>query len=187
MLEKPEIGDCSAYDTRRPVGHPTTTRCPSRVVCSPAATSSMSCFFSAAVSEMMLSSNVTRTELSSGRFSRRYHSVASSARQMPAAAPSRACSWRHVPHERRVVRRHLRGRLHVPNVSEVEVIDAEPAEVAERLQGHPERACLPVFDFRHHRVVAEVHRLDRVHRVREHRLPVRVHVHARVVYSGPRY
>lgn len=48
----------------------------------------------------------------------------------------------YVPHQRRVVRRHLRGRLHVPDVLQLEVVNAEPAEVAERLQRDPERPRL---------------------------------------------
>ena len=60
----------------------------------PAATSSMSWRFSADVSVMMLSSNVTRTAPSSGSPSPSVRSVASSAWQIPAIAPSSACSWR---------------------------------------------------------------------------------------------
>ena len=54
----------------------------------------MSCRLSLAVSEMMLSSNATRIPPSSGSSAPSVRSTASSARQMPAIAPSRACSWR---------------------------------------------------------------------------------------------
>ena len=110
---------------------------------SPAATSSMSWRFSAVVSVMMLSSNVTRTSPSSGSPTPSLRSAASSARQIPDdRALERALVAADVPHQRRVVRRHLRGRLHVPDVLQVEVVDAEPAEVPERLQRDPERPRL---------------------------------------------
>ena len=149
----------------------------------------------------------------------------------------------HVAHERRVVGRHLRGGLHVPRpLVYVEVLEPEPAQVAEGLQrdaqrpllrlgserrrelvdrvlrahdlaehrtvslaegdGHAralavpldvehhvrqEHPHLPVVYLAHHRVVAEVHGLDGVHRVREHALPVGAHVHPRVVDGGLDY
>lgn len=54
----------------------------------------MSWRFSAVVSVMMLLSNVMRTNPSSGGPTPRLRSVVSSAQQMPAIAPSGACSCR---------------------------------------------------------------------------------------------
>lgn len=54
----------------------------------------MPCFFSVAVSAMMLSSNVARISPSSGSSTPVLRSAASSAQQIPAIAPSNAHSCR---------------------------------------------------------------------------------------------
>lgn len=48
----------------------------------------------------------------------------------------------YIPHQSRIVRRHPCGRLHIADVLEVEVVDADPAQVAQSLQRHPERPGL---------------------------------------------
>lgn len=63
---------------------------------SPAATSAMSCFFSAAVSVMMLSSNVTFTGPSASSFAPSARWAASTEREMSASDLSNACSCLHM-------------------------------------------------------------------------------------------